>query len=124
LEEQAMMRFEQAVGNMDWEIGVDPDQVGTEGAWWISLTEAIRDDWLPKLLVRVHDDVSGICQPRLGDMRDRTATSVVTQDGISERCLVRKPRFDLSEGIATLGRGWERGLGGSSYDHPECEFNS
>jgi hypothetical protein len=25
LEEQAMMRFEQPVGNMDWEIGVDPD---------------------------------------------------------------------------------------------------
>ena len=25
------MRFEQPVGNMDWEIGDDPDQVGTEG---------------------------------------------------------------------------------------------
>ena len=31
------MRFEQPVGNMDWEIGVDPDQVGTEGTWWIFL---------------------------------------------------------------------------------------
>jgi hypothetical protein len=35
LEEQAMMRFEQAVGNMDWEIRVDPDQMAIESAWWI-----------------------------------------------------------------------------------------
>jgi hypothetical protein len=58
------MDFEQPVRNMDSEIGVNPDQMGVEGAWW-ALTEAIRDDWLPKLLARVHDDVSGICQPSL-----------------------------------------------------------
>ena len=49
--------------------------------------QAIREDRLPKLLVRVHDDVSGIEQPRLGQMRDRAPAPVGTQDGISERCL-------------------------------------
>ena len=46
--------------------------------------QAILDDRLPQLFVRVHDDVSGIEQPRLGQMRDRTAASVGAQDGISE----------------------------------------
>jgi hypothetical protein len=68
-------------------IGVDPDQVGSEGAWWIFLNGAIRDDWLPKLLVCIHADVRSIEQPWLGDMRDRTATSVGAQDGISKGCL-------------------------------------
>jgi len=47
--------------------------------------QAIRDDRLPKLLISIHDDVSGIEQPRLGQVGDRTAASVGAQDGISER---------------------------------------
>ena len=46
--------------------------------------QAIREDRLPKLLVRIHGDVSGIEQPRLGQMRDRTATAVGAQDSISK----------------------------------------
>jgi hypothetical protein len=51
--------------------------------------QAIRDDRLPQLLVRIHDDVGGIEQPGLGQMGDRTATSVGAQDGIAKRCLVQ-----------------------------------
>ena len=46
--------------------------------------QAIREDRLPKLLVRIHGDVSGIEQPRLGQMVDRTATAVGAQDRISK----------------------------------------
>jgi hypothetical protein len=67
--------------------------------------------------------VSGIEQPRLGHIRDGTATSVGAQDGIAKRYLVQA-RLDLSQGIAALWRGWERGLGRSSYDHPKSEVNS
>jgi hypothetical protein len=84
-----MMRFEQPVGNMDWESGSIPIRWAAKAHGGSSLTEAIRDDWLPKLLVCIHDDGRSIEQPWLGDMRDRTATSVGAQDGISERCLVQ-----------------------------------
>ena len=46
-----------------------------------------------------HDDVSGIEQSRLGQMGDRTATSVSAQDGIAKRCLVLQ---DISRAYATL----------------------
>ena len=118
------MDFEQPVRDVDAVIGVDADQVGIEGRMMdLRQRQAIRDDRLPKLLVRIHDDVSGIEQPRLGQMGDRTATSVGAQDGIPKRCLVQ-PRFDLSQGVAALWRGWERGLSRSPYDHPESEVNS
>jgi hypothetical protein len=44
---------------------------------------------------RIHDDVSGVEQSRLGQMGDRTATSIGAQDGISKGCLMQS-RFDLS----------------------------
>jgi hypothetical protein len=81
--------------------------------------QPVRDDWLPQLLIGIHDDVSGIEQSRLGQMGDRTEGA---QDGIAKRCLVQ-PRFDLTKGIAALWRGWERCLGRSSYDRPECKLD-
>jgi hypothetical protein len=38
--------------------------------------QTIRDDRLPKLLVRIHDDVSGIEQPGLRQMGNRTPAIV------------------------------------------------
>jgi hypothetical protein len=71
-------------------LGVDADQIGIEGPMMnLRQGQAVRDNWLPKLLVRIRDDVSGIEQPRLGQVRNRTPSSVGGQDGISKRCLVR-----------------------------------
>jgi len=84
------MDSEQPIRDMDSVIGVDPDQMNIEGRMVdLGQRQAVRDDRLPKLLVRIHDDVSGIEQPRLGQMGDRAAASVGAQDGISERCLVQ-----------------------------------
>ena len=66
-EKRAIVDFEQPVRDMDAEIGIDADQVGVEGrVMELRQRQAIRDHWLPKLLVRVHNDVSGIEQPRFG----------------------------------------------------------
>jgi len=46
--------------------------------------QAIREDRLPKLLVRIHDDVSGIEQPRLGRMGDRAPSQI---GGVIRGCL-------------------------------------
>jgi hypothetical protein len=46
--------------------------------------QPIRDDRLPKLLVRIHDDVSGIEQPGFGQMGDRTSAPVSREHRISE----------------------------------------
>ena len=89
-EKRAIMDSEQPIRDMDSVIGVDPDQMNIEGRMVdLGQRQAVRDDRLPKLLVRIHDDVSGIEQPRLGQMGDRAAASVGAQDGISERCLVQ-----------------------------------
>src|SRR6202035_4846455 len=63
-----MMRFEQPVGNMDWEIGGRSRSVASKAHGGSSLTEGHSRHWLPKLLVRIHDDVSGIWQPRVRQM--------------------------------------------------------
>jgi len=79
------MEFEQPVGKVDAEIGIDTAQMGIEGSMMdLGQRQTIRDDRLPKLLDSIRDDVSGIEQPRLGEMGDRTAASVGAQDGISE----------------------------------------
>jgi hypothetical protein len=76
---------------MDAETQIDPDQVGIEGVMMdLGQRQPIRHDRLSKLLVRIGDDVSRIEQPRLGQMRDRTATAVGAQDGISKGCLMHK----------------------------------
>jgi hypothetical protein len=88
-EERPIMNFEQAVGDMDSEIRVDPDQVGVEGGMVdLRQRQAIRDDRLAQFLVGIHDDMNGIEQSRLGQMGDRIAPTVGAQDGISKGCLV------------------------------------
>jgi len=60
------MDFEQTVRDMDAKIRVDADQVSIEGRMVdFGERQTIRDDRLPQLLVRIHDDVSGIEEPRL-----------------------------------------------------------
>jgi hypothetical protein len=87
-EKRAVMDFGQPVGDMNSVIGVDADQVGIEGRMVdLGQRQPIRDNRLAKLLVRVHDDVSGIEQPRLGrwEIAQRPPGA---QNGIPERCLV------------------------------------
>jgi hypothetical protein len=68
--------------------------------------QPIRDDRLPKLLVRIHDDVSGIEQPGFGQMGDRTSAPVSREHRISEWYLMQ-PLLDLVKRISTLGCvGW------------------
>jgi hypothetical protein len=68
-EKWTIVDFEQPIRDMDAEIGVNPDQVSIEGGMMdFRQRQAIRDDRLSKLLVRIHDDVSGIEEPRLGQM--------------------------------------------------------
>jgi hypothetical protein len=63
--------------------------VGVEGRMMdFGQRQAIRDNRLPQLFVSIHDDVSGIEEPGLWQMGDRTPSSVGGQDGISEGCLV------------------------------------
>ena len=72
------MNFEQPVRDMDAEIRVDPDQVGIEGRMVdFCQRQPIRDDRLTQLLVGVHDDVSGIEEPRLGQMGDCNRSSTM-----------------------------------------------
>ena len=71
------MDSEQPIRDMDSVIGVDPDQMNIEGRMVdLGQRQAVRDDRLPKLLVRIHDDVSGIEQPRLGQMGDRASSHI------------------------------------------------
>jgi hypothetical protein len=65
-EEWPVMNFEQPARDMDAEIRVDPDQVGIEGRMMnFGQRQTIRDDWLPQPLISIHQDVSGIEEPRL-----------------------------------------------------------
>ena len=58
--------FEQPVGDVDSVIGVDADQMGVEGRMLdFGPRQAIRNDRLPKLLVRIHDNVSRVEQSRI-----------------------------------------------------------
>jgi hypothetical protein len=60
-QERPVMEIEKSVRNVDTEIGVDPDQVNIEGRMVdFRQRQAIRDDRLPQLLVRIHDDMSSI----------------------------------------------------------------
>jgi hypothetical protein len=58
LEEQAMMRFEQPVGNMDWEIGVDLRWVPKGHVVDFGQRQAIRDHRLA-LIARLHRRTCG-----------------------------------------------------------------
>ena len=80
------MNLEKPTGDMDAEIRVDPDQIGVEGGMVdFGQRQAVRDNRLPKLFIGVHDDVSGIKQPRFGHARNRAPAPVGGQDGVSER---------------------------------------
>ena len=84
------MEFEQPVGEVDAEIGIDPDQIGVESSVMnFRQRQTIRNDRLTQLLIGIHDDVSGIEQPRFGQMGDRAPPPAGAQDGISKRCLVQ-----------------------------------
>jgi hypothetical protein len=77
-QKRAIMDFEQLIGDVNSEIRVDSDQVGIRRQDEFWLVQSVPDDRLPKLLVGVNDDVSGIQQSRLGQMRDRAASPVST----------------------------------------------
>lgn len=54
------MDFEQPVGDMDSEVGVDPDQMGVEGCVVeFRQRQAVLDDRRSKLLIRIHHDMGG-----------------------------------------------------------------
>ena len=63
----------------------DANQMGVERrVVELRQRQAIRDDRVTKLLVRIHDDVSGIEQTRLGYMGNRAPSPISRKDGISE----------------------------------------
>ena len=107
------MDFEQTVRDMDAEIRVDPDQLGVKGCMMeLRQRKAIRDDRLPKLLVSIDNDVSGIEQPRIRQVRDRASSAVGREHRISERCLMQRC-FDFTKCIPAFGGiGWQSLSGG------------
>jgi hypothetical protein len=46
--------------------------------------QAVRDDRLPKLFVRIHDDVSSIEQPRLGEVGNRAPSPIGGKNRITK----------------------------------------
>jgi hypothetical protein len=101
-EKRAIMDFEQPVRKVDAEIWVDSDQVCIESRLMeLRQRQAVRDERLPQLLVRVHDDASRIEQSRLRDARDRAPSTVGGEDRISEACLM-EPCLHLSKRVAAL----------------------
>src|SRR5262249_6010958 len=86
--ERTVVYVEQAVGDMNPEIRVDADQIGIErGMVNLRQRQAVRDDWLTKLLVGINNDVCRIEEPRLRQTGDRTTPVVSCKDGLSERRL-------------------------------------
>ena len=117
------MQVEQPVGDVDAKIRVDSDQLGVKGRMMqVRQRQAIRDDRLTKLFVRIHDDVSGIEEPRLGDTGDRAPSPIGGEDGISEGCLMQ-PGLDFTKRISTLGGVRWHSLSRGSYDHPKGKLD-
>jgi hypothetical protein len=59
--EDSIVDFEQSLGDMNVEIGMDANQVGVEGGVVdLGQRSAIRDDWLTKLLIRIENDVGRV----------------------------------------------------------------
>ena len=79
------MNFQQPLGDVNAEISIDADQVGVEsGVVELRERQAIRDDWLPKLLMLIDDNVGRVEKSWLWQLRDGTATIVGGENGVSE----------------------------------------
>jgi hypothetical protein len=77
--------FEQAIGDVDAEIGVDADQVRVERrVVQLRQRQTIGDYGLTKLLVAINDDMRGVEQPRFRQLGDRASSIIRGEHSIAE----------------------------------------